>query len=649
MTRLGTGVIFECACTAVGALNLAAVSFKLRGLPKLVNSPSAGSDFKAQVLQATDIVELIGQNVALKRRGKDYVGLCPFHQEKTPSFHVSPSKQFFHCYGCKASGNAIDFIIKRDRVEFVEALRALGERAGLEMPRFGGGGKQKTGERQLLLEAQSAACAFFEKLLAHPQDGLAAREYLIKRGINAESIKRFQIGMAANAWDALLRSPVGRKFTPPQLMLAGLLKARDSGDGYYDTFRNRLMFPIRDENARVIAFGGRVMPGSDDKAKYLNSPETPLFSKSRCVFGLDLARQRIVETRTVAVVEGYTDVVMAHQFGVSNVVSILGTAMTEQHVQILRRFADRIVLLFDPDTAGDLAVNRAVELFLTQPVEIVIASIPGKGDPDEFLLEHGAAAFEALLMNATDALSYKWKQLSQRFKSSSGDLTGQQKAVEEYMGMLAAARGSGPVDQLRWGAAVTRVSRLTEIPIADLNRRFKISRTPTRRGPAQAEGRQEPTPSAPAGPRPPMAQERAERQILGILLVEPRRWHEVQQHVRPEDFTDETRRRLAETYWAQQRDEGEPVFNEFLSLLTEPGLTELAVELVDEAESLSENDQTIQDALAYLQYARQRMEEEKVKAKLRRTSEEPASEQDEVAWIKQMAENARKPDLRRNG
>ena len=202
------------------------------------------------------------------------------------------------------------------------------------------------------------------------------------------------------------------------LAAAGLVKTRDSGNGFYDTFRNRLMFPIRDENGRVIAFGGRVMPGSEDPAKYLNSPETPLFSKSRCVFGLDLARQKIVETRTVAVVEGYTDVVMAHQYGATNVVSPLGTAMTEQHVQILRRFADRIVLLFDADTAGDTAVNRAVELFLTQPVEIAIASMPEGVDPDEFLLAHGLAAFEKVLTDAADALTYKWKQLVRQFNAS---------------------------------------------------------------------------------------------------------------------------------------------------------------------------------------------------------------------------------------
>src|SRR5262249_7689424 len=204
------------------------------------------------------------------------------------------------------------------------------------------------------------------------------------RGFSDESIKRFRIGLSADAWDTLLKHELMRKFTPQQLALAGLVKPREKGEGHYDTFPNQPMVPILEESARIIALRGRVMPGGEDgTAKYLNSPETPLFSKSRSVFGLHLARQKIVETRTVAVVEGYTDVVMAHQFGATNVVSVLGTAMTEQHVAILRRFADRIVLLFDADTAGDLAVNRAVELFLTQPIEIAIASIPEDLDPDE--------------------------------------------------------------------------------------------------------------------------------------------------------------------------------------------------------------------------------------------------------------------------
>jgi DNA primase len=652
----------------------------------------SGSDYKTQVLAAVDIVELIGRTVSLKRAGKDYKGLCPFHQEKTPSFTVSPSRQFFHCYGCKAGGNAIDFVIKRDRVEFIDALRSLGEQAGVPMPaKFGGGAsKEKAGERQALLDACSAACGFFEKSLAHPEWGAPARAYLEKRGINAEAVKRFQVGLAVDAWDALLRSAVGRKFTPQQLAMAGLVKPRNSGDGYYDTFRNRLMFPIRDENGRVIAFGGRVMPGSEDPAKYLNSPETPLFSKGKSVFGLDLARQRIVETRTAVVVEGYTDVVVSHQFSVNNVVSVLGTAMTEQHVNTLRRFADRIVLLFDADAAGDLAVDRAVGLFLTQPVEIAIASMPDDVDPDEYLLQHGADGFEKMLAGAADALTYKWKQLARRFNENGNNLTGQQKAVEEYLKALADARGTGPVDSLRWGQALSRVSRMTGIPVEDLNRRFgRPKNTPpqNQRGPGGERPGTGPLPDGGRAIGPSRAaaaagtsrrghltaQDRAERWILGILLMEPRRWAQVQQVVGLADFTDDARRRLAELYWQHQRDEGEPVFNEFLGLIrsgtpsagpaaptgagpsddaADPGptaddLIELAIETVDEVEALADVEVTLAEALAHFESTRRRREDQKLLPELRRTSEERAGEQVEIDLLKRLQEKARRPDLRR--
>ena len=603
--------------------------------------PAGTDDFKQRVLDSTDIVELIGRSVALKRRGKDYVGLCPFHQEKSPSFAVSPGKRMFYCYGCKTGGDAITFVMKRDRIEFVDALRQLGEQAGLEMPRFGVS-KQKAGEKQALLDMQSGACAFFEKLLAHPEQGATARAYLNKRQINADSIQRFQIGYAADAWDGLLRGPVGRKFQPQLLASGGLVKPRENGEGFYDVFRNRLMFPIRDENGRVIAFGGRVL--ADEQPKYLNSPETPLFSKSRSIFGLDLARQKMVETRTAVVVEGYTDVIVAHQFGISNVVSPLGTALTEQHVSMLRRFADRIVLLFDADTAGDLAVDRAVGLFLTQPIEIAIASMPSGLDPDEFLLQNGAEAFYGILEGANDALSYKWKQLVRQIDAGDGDLTSQQKAVEAYMEVLASARGTGPVDALRWGAALARVSRLTDIPVDEINRRFRGRKATPGVRPAP----ESPAPAVPAShpARPLTAQDRAERQILGILLLQPHRWHQVQQLVHLEDFAHDGHHRLAELYWNHQRDEGEPVFNEFLGTLGEPALSEIAMLAVDEVESLDDPDRVLADALAWLEHRRRVREEQKLLAALRRNSSS-ASESNEIELLKVLTESRRRPDLHR--
>jgi DNA primase len=604
------------------------------------------NDSVAQVRQAIDLVELVSQTVAMKRRGRNFIGLCPFHQEKSPSFNVNPSRQTFYCFGCKAGGTAFDFVMKRDRVEFKDALEILARQAGIELPRFAGTG-QKTGERQAMLDALSAACRFFENLLAQPQQGSAAREYLRKRGFTADTLKRFQVGLAADGWDALLKGPVGQKFSPQVLAQAGLIKPRESGEGYYDTFRNRIIFPIRNESGQIIAFGGRVMPGSTDPAKYLNSPETPLFSKSRAIFGLDLARQRIVETRTAAVVEGYTDVAMAHQFGALNVVSPLGTALTEPHVTILRRFADRIVLLFDADNAGDAAVDRVVQLFLTQPVEIAVATMPEGLDPDEFLLQQGLEAFNKLLASATDALDYAWKQLSRRFVSHEGDLTGQQKAAQEYLDLLAGARGGGPVDSMRWGAALARVSRLTEIPVAELHRRFKTPRHKPAKiaGPvASSEGSEAPASAAPviSGGR-----QMAERQLLGVLLIEPRRWHGVQLGLQAEEFEHPELRRLAETFWNHQRDEGEPVFNELLDLLPDVELKSLAIELVEAVEELNDLDGVLAGATQYLAEMRSMKEERKIVAEAQRIG--GASDESQARILRELQERRRVPDLRRVG
>jgi DNA primase len=632
-----------------------------------------GTEYKSQVIAATNLVDLIGKTVSLKQRGRDFWGLCPFHSEKSPSFKVDSVKQYYYCFGCKKTGDAITFVMERDRVEFRDALRTLGEAAGIEEPAWNGAGKEKATQRKQLLEAASTAAMFFEKLLSEPVIGKAGRDYLQSRGFNAQSIKAFRIGLAVDAWDALLKAPLMRNFPPAVLHAAGLVKQRESGSGYYDTFRNRLMFPIRDENGRVIAFGGRVMPGSEDKAKYLNSPETALFSKSRCLFGLDLARQKIVETRTVAVVEGYTDVVMAHQYGASNVVSPLGTALSSGHVQMLRRFAEKIVLLFDADEAGDTATNRAVELFLTQPVEIGIASMPEGVDPDEFLLANGLAAFEGVLKNAPDALTYTWKQLSRKFNAAGDSLTGQQKAVEEYLQLLARAREAGPVDPMRWFAALTRVERLIGVPMDVLNRRFrpKKGRTPT--APAasdnhavQASDGNEPTtqapdqvadrsrgPIRPAGPL--MAWERSERWILAILLNEPHRWTEIQHRVSVEHFADERRRKLAELIWQQSRDEGEIVFAEFLGTLQDaPDLAELAVSLIEESAMLRDAQARLNEAIGCLMETRS---VSKPAPGLDRTSgsSEPLSDgaspvsEDPNEMLRRLMEQAKRPDLRRTG
>jgi DNA primase len=599
---------------------------------------ASSGDLKARVLESTDIVALIGRSVRLLRRGKDFVGLCPFHNEKTPSFKVNAAQQLFYCFGCKKHGNAIDFVIERDRVEFKDALRQLAEAAGIPM-HDSGGASHRAGEMQALRDANAAACLFFEKQLAHPAVGLAARQYLLKRGFNEDSIGRFHVGLAPDAWDGFLSNSAAKKFAPSQLALAGLVKPRQQGEGHYDTFRNRLMFPIRDPEGRVIAFGGRVMPGNDDPAKYLNSPQTPLFDKGRCAFGLDLAKQAIIDSRTVAVVEGYTDVMMAHQFGCANVVSTLGTALTDKHLALLGRFADRVVLLFDPDTAGDAAVDRAIELAMTQEkAEVAVASLPDRLDPDEFLLRSGGAAFNEVLARADDAVTYKWKQLTRRLNVQADDFVGQQKAVQEYLEFLSSVgrrvnpRGRG------WEWALARAARVTGYTISQLQQwTFKKNAAgPGRRRSAQAVAASMPKTEVPT------ARDRAEKFVLGYLLCQPGCWHDAQKQIAPDDFTPGPRRKLAEIYWRHQQDEGEPVLNQFLSLLDEdPEVRVLAVELAQEAAAVAEPGKFLPTHLQCLETDRARLEQRKLQSRLRDDGA------DEAALLEMMSALSRIPDPRR--
>jgi DNA primase len=400
-------------------------------------------------------------------------------------------------------------------------------------------------------------------------------------------------------------------------------------------------------------------------AKYLNSPETPLFSKSKIVFGIHLAAQRISQTQVAAVVEGYTDVVMAHQFGASNVISPLGTALTGDHVRVLRRKgADRVVLIFDGDEAGERAVDRVLELFLTQEVQIAVAAMPQGMDPDEFLLKHGLDAFDRLLAGATDALDYAWKQMRRRYVSyeTDGDLVGQQRAANEYLELLSRVRASGAIDPVRWGAVLSRVSKLTEIPVEELHRRFGKARKPPRRQPtipnsqALAGGDLSNGGVASAIPEAgdaaveqenielPGGQELAERQVMGVLLAEPSLWHRVQMVLRPGEMLHPRIRTMAQSFWGHQRDEGEPVLAEFLDLL-EPGLKALAIELVDAADDMNDRLAVLDGALAYLKDSREKRENQKRLAALRAQKE--MSEEQQIELLRRMQEIARQPDLRR--
>jgi DNA primase len=356
--------------------------------------------FIDELLERVDIVDVIDARVPLRKAGKDYTARCPFHDEKSPSFSVSPDKQFYYCFGCGAGGNAIGFLMEYERLDFVPAVEKLAQTVGLEVPHEDGPGGPNQRQAELLKRLESAATWFQRQLREHPQAG-TARAYLEKRGLSQATIERFGIGYAPPGWDSLLRAlgpnDVERKF----LLDAGLLIRRDDGVGLYDRFRERVMFPIQDNRGRTVAFGGRVL--TDEKPKYLNSPETAVFRKGQELFGLYQARRSQRELERILVVEGYMDVVMLAQHGIDNATGTLGTAISQSHLGRLYRYTQAVVFCFDGDEAGRRAAARALELVLPSLQdgrEAAFLFLPEGEDPDSLVQRIGATAFNALVQKA---------------------------------------------------------------------------------------------------------------------------------------------------------------------------------------------------------------------------------------------------------
>ncbi len=400
------------------------------------------SDDRARVLDATDIVRLVGDHVALKSKGREFVGKCPFHDDHSPSMYVVPQKGIFYCFACGAGGNAIDFVMRHHKMEFVEALRFLAERSGVELTprkqaRSANVGEGAAPARAELVEANRFTSEFFRTVFRHAEHGKVARETCERRGISADMIEAFAIGAAPDRWDGLALTAQQKQVRLDALRALGLVKERERGGGVYDAFRNRLMFPIHDQTGRVIGFGGRRL-NDEDEPKYINSPESPLFDKSKTLYGFGQAFRAIQDARCAIVVEGYIDVIACHQAGVKNVVATLGTALTPQHASVLQRVCDSVVLVFDGDDAGTRAADRAVEVFFAQPVDVRIATLAQTGakDPDELLKrEGGRALFDKAIADAADALEYRFARV--REKISSLGLSARAKAVEDDIERLA--------------------------------------------------------------------------------------------------------------------------------------------------------------------------------------------------------------------
>lgn len=369
-------------------------------------SPLYSPDQVELVSSANDIVEVVSQYLPLKRAGRNYKALCPFHSEKTPSFNVSPDKQIFHCFGCGAGGDVISFVMRKENMTFPEAVRHLARRANIQLPEAD---PRAASRREKLFALHQMAAEFYHWGLTRSRAGERAREYLRSREISGSAVESFGLGYAQPGWETLLGRARKQGHPDELLVEAGLAIRREKGEGCYDRFRDRLIVPVRDVRGRTIAFGGRVL--DDSLPKYINSPETPLFHKGSVLFGLDRARSKIEEAGEAIVGEGYFDVIRAHQEGVENMICSQGTAFTEIQAQVLKRYTEKVVVAFDADPAGLAAALRGLAVFLEKNFEVRIIVLPRGEDPDSFIRRHSGEAFRKLAAQSRPLLDFKLEWL----------------------------------------------------------------------------------------------------------------------------------------------------------------------------------------------------------------------------------------------
>jgi DNA primase len=384
--------------------------------------PRIAQETVEQVAAASDIVAVIGSYFPLKRAGTEFRAICPFHQEKTPSFFVNPSKQSYYCHGCGAGGAVFQFLMQYENVDFPEAVRRLASRGGITIIEDALSPEEETKQslRKRLLRLHFEAAAWLQSNLLRTKAAAHARSYLQDRGINIETAKRWQIGYAPNTWDSLVRWGTAAGFVKEELIESGLVKLREEGNPrsrLYDRFRDRLMFPINNDFGEVVAFSGRVLDPKAKGGKYVNSPETPLFSKGNLLFGLHQSKRFIAHARQAIVLEGQLDLITTFEAGIQNVVAPQGTALTARHAALLRRFADEVILFFDADAAGQRAAERALEVLFSAGLQVRIGEMPAGEDPDSLIRKLGSDAFRARVESAEDFFDFQVNQESSAAES----------------------------------------------------------------------------------------------------------------------------------------------------------------------------------------------------------------------------------------
>ncbi len=549
-----------------------------------------------RVRQATDIVELVSQHVSLKKSGANYLGLCPFHQEKTPSFTVSPSKQIFHCFGCGAGGDAVGFVMRQGNYSFPDAVQFLADRAGIELPERTVRGQSTGGDWEKLTAANEAAAKFYQERLWNSPDGKKALNYLRGRNMPDEAAKGFELGYSPASWDALLAHLKARGHDFGIIEKAGLTVKKADGTSSYDRFRDRLMFPIKDVKGRYIGFGGRALK-NEELPKYLNSPETPLFKKGETLYGINIAKDEIRKKDYGVIVEGYMDAIACHRAGITNATATLGTALTPGHLRLLSRFSRNVLLVFDADEAGQKAARRSMDVFLSfgSKMTAKVALLPKGDDPDSLLAREGPNALREAFKGRENLLEFVIK------RESAGvlDIDGKIKAAAALTGIL--ARLDDAVERSHYVKMAASELGVEESAVREEMEK-KIgggARTGVYRSRAFEAGR----PAAPL--------DKIESGLIQAALKDPEAALYAADNLTPGDFSDERLRVIADALFKTALTGGAVSMPKLLDALEDEGAKRAALEL-------SVREAAHEDSLEYVRGAVSKLME----ARYRKTVEE---------------------------
>ncbi|MCG8404920.1 MAG: DNA primase [Phycisphaerales bacterium] len=572
-----------------------------------------------QIRQASDILEVVSSYVTVKRAGKDFKALCPFHNEKTPSFYVVPDKQIFKCFGCSAGGDVFKFIQLRENVGFPEAREILASRAGITLTVHGpttSAGLNKSD----LARVNNWAYRWFQKQLRGP-DATFVRKYIADRGIDEESVERFALGYAPQGWDSLSNAAKAARIPAELLLAAGLTKNRSDGSSY-DAFRHRLIFPIHDAMNRIIGFGGRTL--GDDPAKYLNSPQSMLFDKSRCLYGLHTAKEAFASEHAAIVVEGYVDCILAQQSGFPQTVATLGTALTADHCRLLQRYVDSVILVFDSDEAGRRAADQSMGTFLAERLDVRLAHVPKGKDPAEMLVSQGAESFRGVLTSASDALEFKWNQVRRRYQDAASG-PDQRRAIEEFLSLIASSAHFGKCDPIQRGLILNQVGKLLGLSSEEVNRQLRI--IARRVTPAAHASSSLPEPRE-ASKKAPDAIAMVMRELLEVLLNEPGYYDVVASVFDADLLADEELGEIARAALEMAQQDGCIRLPELISRFESADMSRRITDLQISGERLGNYEARVEGAVARLQSLK---EDRRIESLKSRGGQETALKDEEIS------------------